>query len=1026
MKKLIKFAVDYPVTILMVVLAVLLLGYISFTKLGIDLFPNMNSPKLYIELTVGERPPEEIENLFVKDIESQAIRQSDVTKVSSITEVGSAQITVEYSWGKDMDEAYLDLQKAINSFSQNSDIDEITLSQYDPNASAVMVVAMQNDSVDDLDEMRKVAENSVRNELIRLEGIADVEIAGQDEREVVIVTDRHRLLSRGLSASDISSKISSYNQNVSGGTIEEQGTQYSIKGVGMITSPENLKSIIVGYYSETSETGTLTSVPVYLDDVADVVVENKDQESIVRINGERCIGLSIYKEPRYNTVKAVEVLNESLAELEKSLQGYEFTVISDQGAYVDSAIGEVKESALLGILLAVIVLFVFLRRINTTLVVSLAIPISIIATFSLMYFQGLTLNIMTLGGLALGAGMLVDNAIVVMENIVRKLDEGKTVTEAAIEGTSEMGGAIIASTLTTIVVFLPIVYLQGASGELFKDLAWTVAFALLSSLVVAIFVMPVLVTKIFPKNAQVKAKPAKSISFNWYGKALEKILKFRYWVILLTVLLIAVACLLIPKIGSEFMPRAASSGFSVEVKLQEGTTLKTTSATVARLEELINDNLGENIESIYTHVGVVSSENASTTTSATNAAQMQFILSEAGFKNYNETRLRIDEIMSLNPDIEYSFIESSSSIQSTLGDNGAPLVVEISGDEIDVITSITEEVKAIVEQETGLYNVTSSIENGAPEIEIQIDRLKAGMYNLSIETIISQVKSRLEGTDAGEYEEQGEMRGIVVKLPKVSISELEDIEIISNSTSYRLSELATLTQATLPRQIHRNNQVRVGKVSAYINDDIPFNHMVDDLNVKLSELQLPSDYSISMAGEELQRKDSMSNLMFALLLSVVLVYMVMAAQFESLSHPFVILFTIPLALVGAVLIFWIIGQPFNMMAYIGMIMLAGIAVNNSILLVDAIRRLRQQGLERHEAVVKAGTMRIRPIIMTSVSTILALVPMTIDFGSGASLRSPMAWAVIGGLVTSTLLTLVVIPSVYDIAGKKKKKQVVQQ
>ncbi len=1016
MRKLTQFSVNYPVTILMVVLAVLLLGYISFSRLGIDLFPNLNSPKLYIELTAGERPPEEIENLFVKNIESQAIRQSDVVQVSSVTRVGSALITVEYAWGKDMDEAYLDLQKALNSFAQNSSIDEIKLTQYDPNARPVMIVAMKNDSIRNLDEIRKVAWNQVRNELIRLEGIADVTISGEEQSEVVVRTNRHLLQSYNLTASDVASKITSYNRNVSGGSIEEQGTRYSVKGLGVINTPDNLKSIIVGYYNETSSTGVLSNVPVYLDDVAEIEVANKDPETMVRMNGDRCLGLSIYKEPRHNTVKAVETLKESLSSLEKSLPGYKFTVVSDQGNFISKAIGEVKDSALLGILLAVVVLFVFLRRINTTLVISLAIPISIIATFTLMYFQGLTLNIMTLGGLALGAGMLVDNAIVVMENIVKKLERGSSIKEAAIEGTAEMGGPITASTLTTIVVFLPIVYLHGASGELFREQAWTVAFSLISSLVVAILVMPVLVVKLFPKKE--KVAPAKSAHFNWYGKVLERLLNYRWAVLVVTLALIVTAWFMVPAIGSEFMPKASSSGFTVEMKLPEGTGLAYTSKTAQQIEGLIEENIPGYIEILYTEVGVTG-----TGTSAYNAAQMLFKLSPEGQANYEHARLMIDQIFSTNPEIEYSFYENESSLQSILGNEGAPLVVEISGEELESISSLTEQVKEIVASEKGLFNVSTSIENGAPEIEIKIDRMKAGLLNLQVENIISQIQSRLEGAAAGEYEERGEMRDIIVKLPKVSLSELKDMEIRNGTQLYRLADVASLNLATLPRQINRNNQVRVGMVTAYPDDDVPFDKLVNQLEEKLASLPVPSNYKIEMAGQETKRKESMGNLTFALILSIMLVYMVMAAQFESLLHPFIILLTIPMALVGTVLTFLILGTPFNMMAFIGMIMLAGIAVNNSIILVDAINRLRQQGLSKRESIVQAGVLRIRPIIMTSLTTILALIPLTIGIGEGASLRSPMAWAVIGGLVTSTLLTLVVIPCMYDLIGRKKSQTV---
>jgi hydrophobic/amphiphilic exporter-1 (mainly G- bacteria), HAE1 family len=325
----------------------------------------------------------------------------------------------------------------------------------------------------------------------------------------------------------------------------------------------------------------------------------------------------------------------------------------------------------------------------------------------------------------------------------------------------------------------------------------------------------------------------------------------------------------------------------------------------------------------------------------------------------------------------------------------------------------------MVMQESSIYNVSSSIENGAPEIDVKVDRLRAGLYNLSIETIISQLKNRLEGTNAGEFEEKGEMRDITVKLPKVSLSELENLEIKSGTQTYRLSDVANLSQESLPRQIHRRNQSRIGKVSANVDGSIPFDRLVKDLEEKLGSLPLPSNYKIQMAGEEIKRKESMSSLTFALILSVILVYMVMAAQFESLWHPFIILLSIPMALVGAVVTFYLLGTPFNMMAYIGMIMLAGIAVNDSIILIDAINRLRSEGMSKHDAIVRAGKLRIRPIIMTSLTTVLALIPLTIGFGEGASLRSPMAWAVIGGLVTSTLLTLVVIPCVYDVFTRNK-------
>ncbi len=1019
MKKLTQFSVKYPVTVLMMVLAVLLLGYISFSKLGIDLFPELNNPRLFVEIEDGNRPPGEMENLYVKNIEAQAIRQSDVVNVTSVSEVGTASITVEYTWGKDMDEAFLDLQKAMTSYAQNSGVENVRITQYDPNSSPIMVVALENENLLNLDEVRKVAENYIRNELIRLEGIADVTMAGEEIAEVLIETNPYMLEAYGITVSELSSKIQGYNRNVSGGTIEENGVNYSVKGVGMISSPESLKSLIVGTKEEELLDGSTKNVPVYLNDVAEISVANKEPETIVYLNGKQCIGLSIFKEPHYNTVKAVDQLNEAFESITKALPGYTFTVVRNQGTFINGAINEVGNSALIGIVLAVFILFVFLKRINTTLVVSIAIPISIVATFTLMYFKGLTLNVMTLGGLALGAGMLVDNAIIVMENIYRKIERGQGILKAAVDGTAEVGGAITASTLTTIVVFLPIVYLQGASGELFKDQAWTVAFSLLSSLVVAILVIPVLVSKI--GGGKKKEKLVKPIQMNWYTGILAGILKHKWLVIVLALLAMGGTVLLVPKIGSEFMPTSSSDSFTLEVTMPEGTRLESTASAMKKIEDLVNESLAENVSLVYTEVGEVKSTAGGSSVTSENSALMHLILSDEGMKQYDNIAQTLTNIMDTNPDVEFSFQQEEGSLQSIMGNDEPPLVVEVVGEELETINELTVAMKETALEVNGLYNVESSVENGAPEIDINIDRVQAGIFGLSIEQIIEQVRNRLAGNEAGEYETGGEMRDITIRQPKVTVNQLANLEISSGTTRYRLTDMATITEASLPREIHRSNQSRVGKVSAYVDEDMKFDKVVAALQSKLSEVPLPDGYRLRMAGQEVKRKESLAGLSFALILSIVLVYMVMAAQFESLVHPFTILLTIPLALVGTVLTFFFLGNTFNIMAFIGMIMLVGIAVNDSIILVDKINQLRNGGMAKRDAILEAGRQRIRPIIMTSLTTILALLPLTIGFGESASLRAPMALAVIGGLVTSTVLCLVVIPCMYDIIDFRKDK-----
>ncbi len=1023
MNRIAQFAVKYPVTVLMLVLGIVLLGFISFGKLGTDLFPDLNNPKIYIELKAGEKPPEEIEKNYVDQIESLSMRQSDVVQVSSVSQVGSATITVEYDWNKDMDEAFLDLQKELNTFSQNSDLESFTISQYDPNAAPVMIVGLKNESITNMDELRKVAENYIRNELVRIEGVADVKLTGIEESEVVIETNKYVLQSFGLSPDVIAAQINNYNRNVSGGSIVDMGLKYVVKGVSVLKDISDLENIIIGF-KQSASTGSAVSpasstisiserVPVYLRDVATIKFANKDPQNIVTINGKRCVGLSIYKEPKFNTVDVVKSLETAISELEKALPGYEFVRVQDQGAYIHNAIGEVQNTLIVGILLAVFVLYVFLRRIGTTLVISVAIPISIIATFNLMYFNHLTLNIMTLGGLALGAGMLVDNAIVVLENITRLREEGVPLKEAVIRGTGEVGGAITASTVTTIVVFLPIVYLHGASGEMFNDQAWTVAFSLISSLIVAMLVIPMLVSTLFSDNKK-KVDTNPPLHFKWYERFLRNTIEKRSIVIILSLALMALAVLLIPKLGSEFMPKSESAEFTLNIKLPEGTSLLRTESTASETEGIIRELLRDKIKMIYCQAGADnnSSSNRTNTTKGENSASLKVILTDDFASRTEDAISLIGNYLKAIPDIEVSFTREETALQSSLGTSEAPFSLEISGEDYTELEKIVNESKAILINNPGLYNITTSLDEGTPEVEVTIDRFKTSYYNVTVESVINQIKSYLSGSPAGSFEKDGEIKDITIKLGDLSLHQLRDLMITAGSVKVPLSELAAIKTIVSPREITRRNQARTCYIYAMVNGNSAFDQVVKDSEASLKAVTLPLDYKMEFTGEELKRKESMSNLTFALILSLILVFMVLAAQFESIIQPFVIMLTIPLAGVGTVLTFFFLGETLNMMAYIGIIMLGGIAVNNAILLIDRINQLRENGMEKKEAIVLAGLQRIRPILMTSLTTILALLPLTIGIGESASLRAPMALAVIGGLVSSTLLTLVVIPCVY--------------
>lgn len=1029
MRKITQFSVNYPVTVSMMVLSILLLGYISFSKLSVDLLPEMNAPRIFVEINAGEQPPEEIEKQYIESIESQAIRQKGVTQVSSVCMVGSARVTVEYSWGTDMDEAFLDLQKAMTTYSQMSSIDEFTITQHDPNATPVMIIGMLHPDIDDMNELRKVGENYIRNELIRLEGIAEVSLTGTEEKEVIIETEPYMLDAYGLSVDQVVNKIKSMNRNVSGGTVVEMGKKYIIKGSSLIADLDGLKNIIVSYkagsssgtQSSTQQANVADRVPIYLKDIATVRFSNKDPRNIVRINGIRCIGLSIYKETGFNTVTAVKQLNEALETISKALPGYQFITVQNQGKFIQDSIDEVEETALIGIIIAVIVLFVFLRRIKVTAIISFAIPISVIATFNLMYFNGLSLNIMTLGGLALGAGMLVDNAIVVMENIFRKMEEGLSVKEAAISGTSEVAGAITASTLTTIVVFLPIVYLHGASGALFKDQAWTVAFSLIASLFVAILVIPMLFNYAY-KNTKTKSNKIKSIRIGWYGNLLSKIIEKRIMVIILAIIMLGGTYAIIPLIGSEYLPKSGTGEFSVEIKLQEGTQLERTASTAASIEYLITESLGDYISLIYSQIGP--SDGTATDKSVfqnENTAIIKVKLSETAIQQSESIIASLGSLLEDIPNAEIQIIRDETALQSTMGTDEAPLLVEVKGEDLEVLEEISNNIKDQLATIPELLNLKTSIEEGAPEIDVVIDRQNASMHNLSVDNISQQLKDLLMGKSAGKFEQAGEMNDITLKLPDLTLYDFYNIKLRSGSNYVPLYEVARIQKSTSPKQLHRRNQNRISKISADIARDIAFDQVISKVNAIIANMDIPQSYQVEVIGEEQKRQEAISSLGFALLLSIVLVYMVMASQFESMIHPFTILLTIPLAGVGAVWAFFLLGLPLNIMAFIGIIMLAGIAVNDSIILVDAINKFKASGHSLKDAIINAGENRIRPIIMTSITTILALLPLTIGFGDSVALRSPMAIAVIGGLLSSTLLTLVVIPCVYYVFESTKER-----
>jgi HAE1 family hydrophobic/amphiphilic exporter-1 len=1017
LNKIAAFAVKNPVAILMAALGVLLLGFLSYTRLGMELFPSLNNPRLYIDFNAGEQPPEEIEKQYVQKLEAQAIRQHNAASVASICRVGSGQVTVEYAWDADMNEAFLDLQKAVSTFAQSVSLDTISVSQYDPNNEPVVILGFSNKKISDMNAMRKTAETCVRNELVRLPGIADVEICGQDQDQVSIETNDYLLQAYGLSAAMLATQIQNFNRNLSGGSIQEMGLKYVVKGVGVFNSLADFENLVVGFGQSATTQGPQDTTmgdktPIRLKDVAKVSLKNKDPQNIVRVNGVRCLGLRVYKETKYNTVKAVQEIYGAVKRLRLSLPGYDFSIVSNQGKFIDESIGEMKQTALIGIFLAIMALLFFLRQFGATVIISVAIPFSIISTFNLMYFNHLTLNLMTLGGLALAAGRLVDDAVVVVENIIRNVEEGCSIREAAVRGTGQVGGAVLASTLTTVVVFLPIIYLHGISAELFKDQALTVAFALFSSLAVALTVIPMLSSRFLGR------KPLqKSLHFSWYRGLLEVALKKRKMILLGTGLLMALSLALIPFVGSEFFPTVSTRAFTVAVHLAEGTTLQRTAQTVRGLEELIGSALKDAVETVYSESGPVTTAtitNVENEPQDENTAEIRVVLKQ----NQPIDAAKAAEMLSKagigGSGLVIQYKPEQNVLQDVVGNNEPPVVVEVKGDDLGILEKLADSITLAMGKIKGLTNVSSNFEQGAPSIEVAVDRLRAGDYNASAADIATQLHDKMLGRTAGQWDHGGELKDITILFPQMTQSQLADFTLIEGNTTVPLQDVAQIKRGFSPKEILRRDQVRLARITAQLTGSTAFSQVIAQIKRYAASLAVPPTYRLEIAGDEQKRAESFRDLAFALALAVLLVYMVLAAQLESLLHPFVIICTVPLGIVGVVPLFFLLGKSFNIMALIGVIMLAGIVVSNAIVLLDAVRQLRESGIPRHEALLLAGQRRIRPIVITSLTTVLALLPLAFGFGAGAALRAPMALAVMGGLTASTLLTLVVIPCVYEM------------
>jgi HAE1 family hydrophobic/amphiphilic exporter-1 len=1016
---MIKFAVKRPVTMIIMVSVLLILGFFTYSKLSVDLLPEMELPVAAVMTSYSGAGPEEVESGVTELLESALTTVSNVDTIQSISAAGQSVVIMMFNWGTDMDAAAIEMKDSIGfveGYLPDGASDPLVI-KMDPTMMPIMQIGI---SGEDLAQVQEIAEEVIEPRLSRIPEVASVIITGGQERQVKVEIDPVRLENYGLTLSQVAQVLQMENFNMSSGKVTQGTREYYVRNMQEFETIEDIRNVAIV---------TATGSNLRLGDIATITDGYKEMEQFTRVNHREAVGVHLMKQSDANTVKASEAVRKELAKIQQELNlDLDVDIVYDAAEYINQSIDSTIKMIYEGALLAVLVLFLFLRNMRSTLIIFTAIPLSIIATFILMYFYGTTLNLITMGGLALGVGRIVDDSIVVFENIYRHRSLGLPPMEAAVTGASEVSSAVIASTMTFIAVFLPMVFVEGLASIIFAPMAMTISFAILCSLFVALTVIPLMSSRILTDKSMQRITEGSGRIFNatqkfggWidslgerYKVLIQACLNRRRRVIIIVTLLMVASLAAIPLVGAEFMPATDSGEISVSIETDKGSTLEDTDEVIRQVENRLLDI--PEVELVFTSVGSAGTMMMSSGSGGTNTSILYVKLCPKNERQRGVEMVAEDMRQQLaglaGTKVAVSVMDATSSFGST-----SPVVVQVSGDDLDVLREISTEVADIVRSTPGTREVTSSITDGNPEMQIRIDRARAAAYGLTPMQVASEIKSAMDGTVATRYKVDGQEVDVKVSYTSEGHS---DVDYLTNLTILspqgavvKLSQIATFELAQGPVQIIREDQVRKAEVTAdLLNRDL--NSVMTDIQTSIGQMNLPAGYEITFGGENEEMMESFASLAVALLLAIILVYAVMAVQYESFFNPFVIMFSIPTCIIGVVFGLLLTGRSFSITAFIGVIMLVGIAVANAIVYVDYLKRLRERGMERDEAIAEAGRVRLRPILMTAFTTILAMLPMAIGLGEGAELIAPLATVVIGGLLASTLITLVLVPVVYSI------------
>lgn len=1009
-----KLSVKRPVTALMMTLVIILLGIVAMTNLQMDLFPDINLPYAVVSTSYSGAGPAEVENIVTRNIETAMASVSNIKTISSTSSEGSSMVILEFAQDTDMDSAMIEISDRLDMISPYlpEDVSAPILIKFDVNMIPMMGYSV---SYDDNDKWvtTRWAEDVLKPRLEKIEGVASVSVNGGVEREVRITPDSEKMAGLGISDQTFSQILAADNINLPAGTLAGEDGEYSVRTLGAFESLEDIENIVFMSPSQMS--------PVKLSDFATVSYEDINTKSYSKVNGRDSITINLQKQSGYNTVEVSGKVKDEIGLIEDEYASSSFVLTLDQSEYTQMMVRNVGLNGLIGAVLAIFVLFIFLKDIRPTFIIGVAIPISILAAFVLIYFAGITLNIVSMGGLALGIGMLVDNSIVVIENIYRLRSEGKGMKKAAIKGAGTIAGAITASTLTTVSVFMPVVFLTGFTADIFREMALTVSISLLASLFIALTLVPMIASKTLRADTSSHHKLMSSVT-SVYKKALGWSLRRRAVVIILAMMLFAGSVFGVLQMGMEYFPESDMGQLSVEVELPKGSGYDDTVSVVSRVEDILSEY--DEIETIS--ASVMSSggtfgfggAGGSDTGSVTVVLKPKSGRDETTAAFADTLRDRLSSLE--GADISVSSIDSSS--MSFLG--GSAVTVDIQGEDLDTLNNIANDFKDIMLDIEGVSEAETSIDISSPEIRIIPDSAKMAMQGLTTYQVAQTVGNAVQGA---------RITSIRLDNKDIDVRLMDDVEITKATLSeipvstpmgstVALGEIADIETAEGFTTINRESQMRIVSVTGTLADGYDPGSVGREIQDEIDAYEHEDEYTIKLSGTNEEIMEAFESLLFALGIGVVLVYMIMAAQFESLVHPFIIIFAIPFAFTGAFLGLFATGNPLSVPSFIGMIVLAGIVVNNGIVLVDYINRLRSKGMDRLEAIMTAGPVRLRPILMTVVTTILALVPLSIGFGEGTEMIVPLAITVIGGLIFSTLLTLIVIPVLYSLMGGSGKSK----